>query len=182
MQEQMNSMNDSGEFQEVESNYSGRLSYVSSQPAVMARGMESPRQVTNGRWRGRDGPEPACVQTSLFRRWHMQGGEGRINGGTVQSAWQGGRTGLPARVSGRHVVRMTVLTCPGMRPGEQARLVKTVKIQVRWAAAHPGQDRRLPGVVTLEDGSGVAVDWVTGRPYSSARRRLNVQSGLRKGR
>ena len=28
------------------------------------------------------------------------------------------------------------------------RLVKTVKIQVKWAAAHPGQDRRLPGVVT----------------------------------
>ena len=26
--------------------------------------------------------------------------------------------------------------------------MKTVKIQVRWAAAHPGQDRRLPGVVT----------------------------------
>ena len=31
MQEQMNSMNDSGDFQDVESNYSGRLSYVSSQ-------------------------------------------------------------------------------------------------------------------------------------------------------
>ena len=63
----------------------------------------------------------------------------------------------------------------------------------------PGQDRRLPGVVThsrlqratsarsrvgivLEDGSGVAIDWVTGRSYSSARRRLNVQSGLRRGR
>ena len=76
--------------------------------------------------------------------------------------------------------------------------MKTVKIQVKWAAAHPGQDRRLPGVVThsrlqratsvrsrvgivLEDGSGVAIDWVTGRSYSSARRRLNVQSGQRKG-
>ena len=35
MQDQMNSMNDSGEFQEVESNYSGRLSYVSSQPAMI---------------------------------------------------------------------------------------------------------------------------------------------------
>ena len=33
LQEQMKSMNDSGEFQEVESNYSGRLSYVPSQPA-----------------------------------------------------------------------------------------------------------------------------------------------------
>ena len=34
MQERMNSVNDSGEFQEVESSYSGRLSYVSSQPAM----------------------------------------------------------------------------------------------------------------------------------------------------
>ena len=50
-------------------------------------------------------------------------------------------------------------------------LVKTVNIQVRWAAAQPGQDRRLPSVATysrlyratsvrsrvgivLEDGSG----------------------------
>ena len=31
----MNSMNDSGEFQEVESNDSGRLSYVSSQAAII---------------------------------------------------------------------------------------------------------------------------------------------------
>ena len=35
MQAQMNSMNDSREFQEVESNYSGRLSYVSSQLAAI---------------------------------------------------------------------------------------------------------------------------------------------------
>ena len=35
MQEQTNSMNDSGEFQEVESNHSGRLSYVPSQPAAI---------------------------------------------------------------------------------------------------------------------------------------------------
>ena len=33
MQYHMNSMNDSGEFQEVKSNYSGRLPYVSSEPA-----------------------------------------------------------------------------------------------------------------------------------------------------
>ena len=32
---QMNSMSDSGEFQEVESNYSGRLSYVPSQPVAI---------------------------------------------------------------------------------------------------------------------------------------------------
>ena len=36
--------------------------------------------------------------------------------------------------------------------------------------------------IVLEDGSGVAIDWVTGwSSYSSARRRLNVQSGQRKG-
>ena len=35
MQDQMNTMNDSGEFQEVESNYSGRLSYAPSQPAII---------------------------------------------------------------------------------------------------------------------------------------------------
>ena len=35
MQEQMNSMNDSGELQDVESNESGRLSHVSSQPAMV---------------------------------------------------------------------------------------------------------------------------------------------------
>ena len=34
MQEQ-NSMNDSGDFQDVESNFSGRLSHVSSQPAMI---------------------------------------------------------------------------------------------------------------------------------------------------
>ena len=47
MQEQMNSMNDSGEFQEVESNYSGRLSDVSSQPAMIPSSLSfhaEPRQ------------------------------------------------------------------------------------------------------------------------------------------
>ena len=35
MQEQMNSMNDSGEFQDIESNYSGRLSHFSTQPVMI---------------------------------------------------------------------------------------------------------------------------------------------------
>ena len=34
MQEQMNSMSDSGDFHDVESNYSGRLPHVSSQPVM----------------------------------------------------------------------------------------------------------------------------------------------------
>ena len=77
--------------------------------------------------------------------------------------------------------------------------MKTVKKQRHRAAAHPGQDRQLPGVVThsrlqratsvrsrvgivFKTKTAVAIDWVTGRSYSSARRRLNVQSGQRKGR
>ena len=44
MQGQMNSMNDSGEFQGAESNYSGRLSYVPSQPA----GIPSSRSMLSG--------------------------------------------------------------------------------------------------------------------------------------
>ena len=35
MQEQMTSVNDSGDFQHVESTFSGRLSHVSSQPAMV---------------------------------------------------------------------------------------------------------------------------------------------------
>ena len=35
MQEQMKSMNDSGDFQDVESNYDGRLSHVSSEPFMI---------------------------------------------------------------------------------------------------------------------------------------------------
>ena len=35
MQEQMNPLNDSGDFQDVDSNYSGRLPQVSSQPALI---------------------------------------------------------------------------------------------------------------------------------------------------
>ena len=35
MKEHMNSMNDSGDCQDVESNFCGRLSHVSSQPAII---------------------------------------------------------------------------------------------------------------------------------------------------
>ena len=173
------------------------------------QGDGSQRHVRNRRRRTREGPEPACVQTPFPRRWHTQGEKDELTScrGTVLSAWQkppvrrkGGRDGLPAK--GKWPPRgmgTTVLTYPGSARRYQARLVKTVKIQVRWAAPHPRQDPRLPGVVThsrlkratsvrprvgivLEDGSKVAIDWVTGRSYSSARRRLHVQSGQRKGR
>ena len=81
--------------------------------------------------------------------------------------------------------------------------MKTVKIQVRWAAAQPGQDRRAPGCgdhtqgssgrpasdlgvgIVLEDGSGVAIDWVhpAGRtpPHAdgSMYSHTNVRAGTR---
>ena len=54
MQDQMNSMDDSGEFREVESNYSGRLSHVSSYLAMipssrsmLSRGKRLPRATWN---------------------------------------------------------------------------------------------------------------------------------------
>ena len=58
--------------------------------------------------------------------WHTQGGKDELTScrGTVWSAWQkppvrrkGGRAGLPARVSGRHVVRgRQSLTYPRSAP------------------------------------------------------------------
>ena len=89
-----------------------------------------------------------CVCANTFGGgWHMQVCKDELTScrGTVQSAWQkppvrrkGGRAGLPARVSGRHVVRGRQ-SSPTLevRLAEQARLVKTVKIQVRWAARSP---------------------------------------------
>ena len=70
-----------------------------------------PQQAAGGGPRER--PEPACVQTPWFGLAHA-GEEGRINVlpwsrlvGVVStsSETQGGKFGLPARVSGRHVVR-----------------------------------------------------------------------------
>ena len=57
---------------------------------------------------------------------------------------------------------MGTLTKP---PGEQARLVKTVKVQLALAGA-AGSDRRLHQCYTglhQQWCSGVAIDWVTGR-------------------
>ena len=51
----------------------------------MARGMGSPRQVSNRRRRTREGPEPACVLSPLLPGWHMQGGKDELTScrGTV---------------------------------------------------------------------------------------------------
>ena len=69
--------------------------------------------------------------------------------------------------------------------------MKTVNIQVlggsspwtRPSAPECGDTLKALASFGLQPGSGVAIDWVTGRSSSSAikaKRRLNVQSGLRK--
>ena len=79
VQEQMNSMSDSGEFQEVESNHSGRLSHVPSQPEVipssssmLSRDKRLPLDTRNA-----SGPQENvfCNQFSTFDslRDHLQG-------------------------------------------------------------------------------------------------------------
>ena len=78
------------------------------------RGMGSPRHATNRRRRTREGPEPACVRAPFDFGVAHAGGEGRINVlpwyrqvgvASTSTETQGKMIGLPARVSGRHVVR-----------------------------------------------------------------------------
>ena len=67
-------------------------------------------------------------------------------------------------------------------------LLQTQDFKLSIAKVHVCSDLvlclgRMPWVeIVLEDGSGVAIDWVTGLSYSERGRGLNVQSGLRKGR
>ena len=99
-----------------------------------------------------------CANTFMLRGGTRRGGWMNEHPAVVPSSRRGknpplgrkgGRAGLPARVSGRHVVRGRQSSpTQEVRLGEQARLVKTVNIQVRWATAQPGQDRWLPSVVT----------------------------------
>ena len=65
---------------------------------------------------------------------------------------------------------MTVLTCPcptASLASLAARLVKTVKIQETGRHAHPGQDRRLPGVVCSIQGGDHTKVVATGAPRKS---------------
>ena len=174
--------------------------------------MGSPRHATNRRRRIREGPELACVQTLfILLVWHMQGRKDELTScrGTVQSAWQylqqdanEQEPGCPKRVSGRHVVRgrqsslfLEVRARVTGKAGENGQNSGEMGGSSPWTRpsapergdtlkALAGDQRPIKGGDRLqkEDGSRVAVDWVTGRSYSSAPRRLNVQSGQRKGR
>ena len=67
---------------------------------------------------------------------------------STSSETQGGKTRMPARVNGRHVVRgrqsSLILECAQVtgKAGENG------QNSGNRAATHPGRDRRLPGVVT----------------------------------
>ena len=69
--------------------------------------------------------------------------------------------------------------------GRQLTLDKTVGSGVWWqtqgSSGRPASDLGW-GSSSKTTPAGVAIDWVTGRSYSSARRRIDVQSGQRKGR
>ena len=89
-----------------ESGATGCRTKFSTAKKEMARGMGSPKHVSNRRRRTREVPEPACVQTPKLWEWHMQGRKHELTScrGTVQSAWQkpparrkGGRAGLPKK-------------------------------------------------------------------------------------
>ena len=147
-----------------------------------------------------------CAKHPSCPVWHTQGGKDELTPwyrlvgvAVLPVSRKGGTTGLRARASGRHVVRgrqsSPVLEVrPGNRQGwwklstfrwegRQLTLDKTVGSLVWW---HTRGSSKRPALVlgwgsSSRDGSRVAIDWVTCRSYSSARRRLNVQSGLRKG-
>ena len=142
----------------------------------------SPRRARNRRRRTREGPEPGVCEHPLHPVWHTQGEEGESTScrGTVQSARQrpqvrrkGGRAGLSVRESGRHVVRgrqsSPVLE---VRPGNRQGWWERSKFREQGRRAHPGQDRRLPGVAThsrLQQATsawsrvGIRATWLRGR-------------------
>jgi len=195
--------------------------------SAVARGIGSPRRAANRRRRVREDPEPACVQSPSDNRggtcrggrvknilpWYRLVGVVRTSIMAQASVDAGGKPGLTLfseRGSGHHVVRgrqSSPKSLPrgqgqeGKRQGKQARLAKTVKVQVLGGSS-PWIRPSAPGCgdafmaraslwesssLTLggdhpADGLGVAIDWVVGRshPQGCIARRLNVQSGPRK--
>ena len=83
----------------------------SNEPGNRGQGDGSPRRTVNRRRRAREGPELACVQTPFPGSGTCRGGRANECAAVVpssrrgKSSRRGGRTGLPARVSGRHLVR-----------------------------------------------------------------------------
>ena len=175
--------------------------------SVVGQGLGSPRQVRNRRWRTRKGPELACVQKPLSTSgWHMQGEKGELRTlpwyrrvgvakknpvwrkeevpgcpyGQVAATWYGDDSpylpwNAPAGENGQNSGEIGG-SSPWTRPSAPA-CGDTLKALAGhgsiWCGDRPRRRHR------------VAIDWVTGPSYSCAEkatRRLNVQSGLRKGK
>ena len=74
MQEQMNCMNDSGDFQDVESKFCGRLSHVSSQPVMIpsSRSLVSrDNRLPLDTW-NQSGVQENVLQISFLRLIHLE--------------------------------------------------------------------------------------------------------------
>ena len=169
--------------------------------------MVSPRHAFNRRLRTREGPEPACVQTHLLRGGTRQRGRANQRPAVVPSsrrgknlqwhAWRKNRAVRKGKWSPRGT-GMTVLTYPRSAPRGTGKAGDNGQYSGEMGGSSPWTRPSAPGCgdtlkalassawfrvgIVVEDGSGVAIDWVTAESYSSARRRLNVQSGQRKGR
>ena len=131
----------------------------------MAREMLSPRHVCNWRRRTREGPELACVETPFLSgvagrinvlSWYRVVGVAKTSSETQRRKNRAARNGT---WSPRGTGKPTGPTYPGSAPRKQARLVKTVKIQVeierlvalektvgsRMCVTTPGSRRSCPG-------------------------------------
>ena len=75
MQEQMISMSDSGDFQDVESNYSGRLSHVSSQPAMIPSSrsvLSCDKRLPLDTWNQSGAQENVFLELNFLRLVHLE--------------------------------------------------------------------------------------------------------------
>ena len=115
----MNSLNDSGEFQEAESNYSGRLSHVPSQPATLPSSssmLRRDKRLSLGTWNA-SGPQENVSgnQLSTFdsSRNHPQG----IHHSTTPSA-----TGRPVARDEERIMGTIPMPTFARRPSTKSSL------------------------------------------------------------
>ena len=109
----------------------------------MARGMGSPRQAANRRRRTREGPEPACVLSPGDDSPHLS----LPNSQPLTAATRGVKT-VKIQEAGPPRSPWTRPSAPGCGDTSKA------------------QAKNVPGRGHQNGGSGVAIDWVTGRSYS----------------
>ena len=163
---------------------------------VDGQGDGVPRLASNMWRRTCEGPEPACVHTHNLLAWHMQGRKGELTScrGTVKSAWQ--KTSSETRRRkwyGDDNPHLSRKCAQGNRQGwwkrstfrwggQQLTLDKTVDSRVWWHtqgfSGRPASD--LLWGYSSKTALGSPSTGSPAGPCSEVRR-LNVQSGLRKG-